>query len=123
MQVYYDPWLFNPNTGYYFRTCHYQFNPNGPWYYFYVVCYPNHPYYRNFFYCYYPLLGCYWCRCYSPWSPDFDPNLFSVLPPANRYPTVAQCEPYFPPFVSTPAHYPPDFQTPMGQLPSDLPPG
>jgi hypothetical protein len=90
MQVYYDLWLFNPNTGYYFKTCHYQFNPGGPWYYFYIVCYASHPYYRNFF---------------------------------NRYPTVAQCEPYFPPFVNTPAHYPPDFQTAMKQLPSDLPTG
>jgi hypothetical protein len=37
MQVHYDPWQYNPNTSYYFKTCHYQFNPNGPWYYFYII--------------------------------------------------------------------------------------
>ncbi len=122
MQVFYDPWQFDPNTGYYFKTCHYQFNPTEPWYYFYIIFYRNDPYYRNYFYCYWPWGGgFYWCRCYSPLSPAFDNSLFAVLPDQFRFHTVQACEPHFPAFTTMPAHFPPNFTTPMNPLPSDLP--
>src|SRR5262245_15645878 len=102
MDISYDPWNYNPNTGYHYKTCHYRFNHNHPWYHFYIVFYKDHPHYRNYFYCYYPQGNFYWCRCPSPLHSDYDPGVFSILGPNNRYPTVAQCEPYFPPFGHNP---------------------
>ena len=122
----FTPWQFNPNTNYYFRSCHYQYN--GLAYHFFVIWYYNHPFHRNYFYCFYPITpdnGYYWCRCYSPVAPNYDPALFSILDTFHRYQNLDMCLQYFPGFSNTPATYPPDF-TPgnsIDNLPGDLPPG
>jgi hypothetical protein len=108
---------------------------------FYIVYYPSDP---NYFYCFYPIgwnLGFYWCRCFSPNYPEYDPssspsyfsrlpNLESIPNPtaqqmlqyATMYPTIQAAAPNWQPFAAMPAHYPPSLTVPMQNLPTDLPP-
>jgi hypothetical protein len=124
--AFFTPWQFSPGANYYFRSCHYQHN--GFPFHFYVVWYYNHPYHRNYYYCYYPMTpaaGYYWCRCMSRVAPNYDPNLFSILDPFHRYQDLEMCIQYFPGFSTMHATYPPDFAegNNLDNLPSDLPPG
>lgn len=96
MHTAYGPWHYNYNTTYWYRACNYYGIGYGPSH-FYVIYYPSDP---DYYYCYYPGNPSdpntyYWCRCYSPMSSNFDPWQFSLLPAGHRYPTVAQCGPYF----------------------------
>jgi hypothetical protein len=123
MLVNYHPWGYNPAKTYWYKPCYYQFTAPEPYYHFYIIYYKYDTYYCNYLYCYYPIFDYYWCKCYSPVNPLYDPatSYWSVLDPAHRFNDVSLCEPYFPTFVTSPANFPPTFTTPMSSLPGDLP--
>jgi hypothetical protein len=125
----YGIWSYHAQAGYYYKICNYfdyldgQSEQNQ----FFVIF---HPSYWNYFYCYYPTTitsGYYWCRCYSPFAPEYQvtPNYFSVIHNASQlmYQTIAAANPYFSQMSSTPATYPTSHTVPMLPLPSDVPPG
>lgn len=124
----YGPWVYYPAAGYWARNCNY-FDNNLPNHFFMIF----HPGYPQFYYCYYPTsanTGYYWCRCYSPNSPEYNPFKFSVINSAAdlMYHTIEAASPHFQPFYlqansPMPAHYQPSSQVVMEPLPPGLPPG
>jgi hypothetical protein len=98
MHTAYGPWHYNYHTTYWYRACNYYGFGYGPSH-FYVIYYPSDP---TYYYCYYPgnpvdTAAYYWCRCYSPMSPSYDPWQFSSC---LHYPTVATAGPTFSGFAN-----------------------